>query len=81
MDRKAYLDLCRRFSLVLKGVHGQPETEHPDLLVRYGGREYWPLDYTLSYQRGEIRHTAGLREKHANAYLGAPLDKVEAPAP
>lgn len=81
MDRKAYLDMCRCYSLVPKGVHGQPETEHPDLFVRYDGREYYPLEYTLSYANGEIRHTAGLRETHANCYIGAALDKVEAPAP
>lgn len=66
MDRKLYLNLCRDYAA------GKKQT------VIFDGIRYFPVKYELGFTKdGSVTHTAILRDIKANAWVYAPLEKVE----
>lgn len=77
VDRKLYLELCQRVSVLKNGVCGIKENVPNELTVVYNGIRYYPVAYELSFDdNGNARHTAILHDLNANSIMNANLEKV-----
>ena len=77
MDRKLYLELCQKVSVLKNGVCGIKENVPDELTVVYNGFKYYPVAYELSFDdKGSARHTAILHDIQANGVMHARLEKV-----
>ena len=78
MDRKEYLELCRRCAVHPRGVFGTRKFVFDDLQVVYDGVSYYPQSYQLSFDAaGNVLHTAILHDLEANSVVCCRLDSVE----
>lgn len=78
MDRKLYLELCQKVSVLKNGVCGIKENVPEELMVVYNGIKYYPLAYELSFDdKGNVKHTAILHDLYANSITSAELERVE----
>ena len=78
MDRKEYLELCRRCAILPRGVFGTRKRVTDDLQVVYEGADYYPQAYQLSFDStGNVLHTAILHDLKANSVVCCRLDSVE----
>ena len=77
MDRKLYLELCQRVSLLKNGICGIKENVPDELKVIYNGIAYYPVSYELSFDdKGNVRHTAILHDLKANSIMNVNLERV-----
>ena len=77
MDRKLYLELCQKVSVLKDGVCGIKENVPNELMVVYNDIKYYPVAYELSFDdKGNIRHTAILHDLYANSITSADLGRV-----
>lgn len=76
MDRKLYLELCQKVSVLKSGVLGIKENVPDDLKVIYKGITYYPVSYELSFDKGQPKHTAILHALYANGITKCSLEKV-----
>lgn len=77
MDRKLYLELCQKVSVLKNGICGIKENVPDELKVIYNGIAYYPVSYELSFDdKGNVRHTAILHDLNANAITYANLERV-----
>lgn len=77
MDRAEYLKMCQKISVLKDGVGGIKKDIPPELLVKFHEITYYPLEYKLSFDKGNVRHTAILHDLQANAIINASLERVE----
>ena len=77
MDRKLYLELCQKVSVLKNGICGIKENVPDELKVIHNGIEYYPVSYKLSFDNGKPTHTAILHDLKANSITNADLGKVE----
>ena len=78
MDRKLYLELCQKVSVLKNGICGIKENVPDELTVVYNDIKYYPVAYELSFDdKGNIRHTAILHDLKANSIINADLRKVK----
>lgn len=76
MDRKLYLELCQRVSVLKSGICGIKENVPDELKVIHNGIEYYPISYELSFDNGKPTHKAILHDLKANSITNADLGKV-----
>ena len=77
MDRKLYLELCQKVSVLKNGVCGIKENVPDELMVVYNGINYYPVAYELSFDnKGNVIHKAILHDLYANAITHAKLERV-----
>ena len=76
MDRKLYLELCQKVSVLKNGVCGIKENVPDELKVIHNGIEYYPTAYELSFDKGKPVHTAILHDLKANSITNADLGRV-----
>ena len=76
MDRKLYLELCQRVSILKSGICGVKENVTNDLKVFYGGTIFYPVAYELSFDNGQPQHRAILHDLKANCVVYAKLEEV-----
>ena len=77
MDRKLYLELCQKVSVLKSGICGIKENVPNDLKVIHNGIEYYPTAYELSFDdKGGVIHKAILHDLYANSRTDADLEKV-----
>lgn len=78
MDRKLYLELCQKVSVLKNGICGIKENVPDELKVIYNGIAYYPVSYELSFDdKGNVKHTAILHDLKANSITSAALERVE----
>lgn len=78
MDRKLYLELCQKVSVLKNGACGIKENVPEELMVIYNSIKYYPVAYKLSFDdKGDVRHTAILHDLKANSIMNADLRKVK----
>ena len=78
MDRKLYLELCQKVSVLKDGICGIKENVPNELIVVYNGIKYYPVAYELSFDdKGSVRHTAILHDLKSNSITNADLGRVE----
>lgn len=77
MDRKLYLELCQKVSVLKNGICGIKENVPDELTVVYNGIKYYPVAYELSFDdKGNVRHTVILHDMKANSVTHADLQRV-----
>ena len=77
MDRKLYIELCQKVSVLKNGVCGIKENVPDELKVIYNGIAYYPVSYELSFDdKGNVRHTAILHDLKANSITSSDLGRV-----
>lgn len=76
MDRKLYLELCQKVSVLKNGVCGIKENVPNELKVIHNGIAYYPISYELSFDSGKPTHTAILHDLKANSITSADLERV-----
>jgi hypothetical protein len=77
MQRKEYLELCQKVSVLPDRTCGIKDKVPVELLVVYNGITYYPEKYTLSFNKGQPIHTAILHDLYANAITEANLERVD----
>ena len=76
MDRKLYLELCQRVSILKSGICGIKENVPDDLKVMCKGIVYYPVSYEMSFNNGQPIHTAILHDLQANSITKCELERV-----
>ena len=77
MDRKEFLQLCQRVS-VLPGTTMHIKTAIlPELTVLYEGIQFYPVGYEMTYKQGISQHTAILHDMKSNNIVKVKLERVE----
>ena len=76
MDRKLYVELCQKVSVLKNGICGIKENVPDELKVIYNGIAYYPVSYELSFDNGKPTHTAILHDLKANSITSADVEKV-----
>ena len=77
MNRKLYIELCQKVSVLKSGICGIKENVPDELMVVCSGIKYYPVAYKLSFDdKGNVRHTAILHDLKANSIMNANLEKV-----
>lgn len=76
MDRKLYLELCQRVSVLKNGICGIKENVPDELKVIHNGIKYYPVSYELSFDNGKPTHTAILHDLYTNSITNASLERV-----
>ena len=76
IDRREYLEMCQRVSVLPSGVFGIKQNVTDDLKVVHNGIEYYPISYKLSFDNGRPTHTAILHDLKANSIIDADLETV-----
>lgn len=77
MDRKLYLELCQKVSVLKNGICGIKENVPDELKVIYNGIAYYPVSYELSFDNGKPTHTAILHDLKVNSITSADLENVK----
>ena len=75
IDRKTYLEMCQAVAVILgnRTANEIPES----LMVVYDGHDYYPLAYSLSFDRhGNTIHTATIHDRYANSINGCLLSEL-----
>ena len=76
MDRKEYLELCQKVSMLRVGIGGIVENVPRELMVIYDNIAYYPLSYELSYDKGIPQHNVILHGLRSHSIVKANLSKV-----
>lgn len=76
IDRREYLEMCQRVSVLPSGVFGIKQSVPDDLKVIHNGIEYYPISYKLSFDNGRPTHTAILHDLKSNSIMNANLETV-----
>ena len=78
MQRDIFLQMCQKVSVLKNGVLGIKENAPEELTVVYNGIKYYPVAYELSFDdKGNVRHTAILKDLKANSLLYCRLEDVK----
>ena len=77
MDRKLYLELCQKVSVLKNGICGIKENVPDELKVIYNGIAYYPVSYELSFDNGKPTHTAILHDLKANCVVRANFQEID----
>lgn len=76
MDRKLYLELCQKVSVLKNGICGIKQNVPDELKVTVDGFVYYPVSYILSFENGVPTHTAILHDLETNSVKEAKLKEV-----
>lgn len=80
MDRATYINLCQQTARLSTGTMGIPKEVPEQLRVTYNGVEYYPVAYTIRFDReGKPVHECELHALEANSVTVAPLGGIEPP--
>ena len=77
MNRKLYLELCQKVSVLKDGVLGIKQNVPDELKVVHKGIVYYPVAYELSFLDGQPNHTAVLHSLYANGITKCNLERVK----
>ena len=76
IERKEYLEMCQKVSVLPSGVLGIKQNVPDDLKVIHSGIAYYPISYKLSFDNGRPTHTAILHDLRANSIMNADLESI-----
>ncbi len=79
MERKTYLDICQKVSVLPQGIGGIKQSVPEELCVWYRGVKFYPYAYMLAFDEvaGEPIHIAVLHDMDVNSIRHVALEKVE----
>lgn len=78
MNRKLYLELCQKVSVLKDGVLGIKENVPDELKVIYNDIVYYPVAYVLAFdEKGNPQHDVILHDLRANSIAQGKLERVK----
>lgn len=77
MDRKFYLELCQKVSVLKSGILGIKENVPNELKIIYNGIVYYPVAYVITFdEKGNPQHDVILHDLRANSITQGKLERV-----
>ena len=78
MDRKFYIELCQKVSVLKSGVLGIKQNVPDELKIIYNGIVYYPVAYVLTFdEKGNPQHDVILHDLRANSIAQGKLERVK----
>lgn len=77
MDRKEFLQICQRVSVLPETTMHIKTEILPELTVLYEGIQFYPVGYEMTYKQGISQHTAILHDMKANDIVKVKLERVK----
>ena len=77
MDRKEFLQICQKVSVLPETTMHMKTAIPLELTVLYDGIQFYPTGYEMTFKQGISQHTAILHDMKAHSVVYADLDKVE----
>lgn len=77
MDRKEFLQLCQRVSVLPETTMHTKTAIPPELTVLYEGIQFYPVGYQMTFKQGVSQHTAILHDMKAHSVSYVDLSRVE----
>lgn len=79
IERKKYIEMCQKVSVLPSGIFGIKQNVPGDLKVVYDGIAYYPVSLNISFDKeGKVINTAIIHSLHANSIIETNLKDVEA---
>ena len=77
MDRKLYIELCQKVSVLKDGILGIKQNVPNELKIIYNGIVYYPVAYVLTFdEKGNPQHDVILHDLKANSITQGKLERV-----
>ena len=76
MDRKEFLQICQKVSVLPETTMHIKTAIPPELTVLYEGIQFYPIGYEITFKQGISQHTAILHDMRANSIINVDLQKV-----
>ena len=77
MDRKEFLQICQRVSVLPEATMHIKTAIPPELTVLYEGIQFYPVGYEMTFKQGISQHTSILHDMKAHSVAYVDLSKVE----
>ena len=77
MDRKEFLQICQKVSVLPETTMHIKTSIPPELTVLYEEIQFYPTGYEMTFKQGISQHTAILHDMKAHSVVYADLEKVE----
>ena len=77
MDRKEFLQLCQKVSVLPETTMHIKTAILPELTVLYEGIQFYPIGYEMTFKQGISQHTAILHDMQTHSIVKAPLKMVK----
>ena len=77
MDRKEFLQICQRVSVLPETTMHVKKAIPPELTVLYEGIQFYPVGYEMTFKQGISQHTAILHDMKAHSVSYVDLSRVE----
>lgn len=77
MDRKEFLQICQKVSVLPETTMYIKMAIPPELTVLYEGIQFYPIGYEMTFKQGISQHTAILHDMKSHSVTYADLEKVE----
>ena len=77
IDRKEFLQLCQRVSVLPETTMHIKTAIPPELTVLYEGIQFYPVGYEMTYKQGISQHTAILHDMKVNNIVKVKLERVK----
>lgn len=77
MDRKEFLQICQKVSVLPETKMYIKKAIPPELTVLCDGIQFYPTGYEMTFKQGISQHTAILHDMKAHSVIYVDLEKVE----
>ena len=77
IDRKEFLQICQRVSVLPETTMHIKTAIPPGLTVLYEGIQFYPVGYEMTFKQGISQHTAILHDMKAHSVSYVDLSNVE----
>jgi hypothetical protein len=77
MDRKEFLQICQKVSVLPETTMYMKTSIPPELTVLYEGIQFYPTGYEMTFKQGISQHTAILHDMKAHSIMKVDLERVE----
>lgn len=77
MDRKEFLQICQRVSVLPETTMHIKTAIPPELTVLYEEIQFYPIGYEMTFKQGISQHTAILHDMKAHSIVKVDLNKVK----
>lgn len=77
MDRKEFLQICQKVSVLPETTMHIKTAIPPELTVLYEEIQFYPVGYEMTFKQGISQHTAILHDMKAHSICYVDLLKVE----
>ena len=77
MDRKEFLQICQKVSVLPETTMHIKTAIPPELTILYEEIQFYPVGYEMTYKQGISQHTAILHDMKSNNIIKVKLERVK----